>query len=112
MRDLKRPRAGMWEVAIWEDALNTDAREVYLPYQVHNEAIVIPEIIDAIRAMTGIETDWRKSVFKTDESLGVLKSFLPKTITEQKVHAEMAERLDSRAREFSATGFKGSEEPE
>jgi glyceraldehyde-3-phosphate dehydrogenase (NAD(P)) len=112
MRDLKRPRADMWEVAIWEDALSTDEREVYLTYQVHNEAIVIPEIIDAIRAMTGIETDWRKSVAKTDESLGVLKSFLPKTVTEQQVHAEMAERLNARAREFSAAGFKGSEEPE
>jgi glyceraldehyde-3-phosphate dehydrogenase (NAD(P)) len=112
MRDLKRPRADMWEVAIWEDALSTDEREVYLTYQVHNEAIVIPEIIDAIRAMTGIETDWRKSVSKTDESLGVLKSFLPKTLTEQKVHAEMAERLKATAREFSAAGFKGSEEPE
>ena len=40
MRDLGRPRGDMWEVAVWEDALAADGRELYLTYQVHNEAIV------------------------------------------------------------------------
>lgn len=76
MRDLGRPRGDMWEVAVWEDAVAADAREVYLTYQVHNEAIVIPETIDAIRAVTGLERDGARSIAKTDRALGVRKEFL------------------------------------
>ncbi|MHB8772778.1 MAG: type II glyceraldehyde-3-phosphate dehydrogenase [Syntrophales bacterium] len=112
MRDLKRPRADMWEVAVWEDALSTDEREAYLTYQVHNEAIVIPENIDAIRALTGIETNWQKSVAKTNEALGIVKTFLPKTVPERAVHAEMAKRLEATRYEFRAVGFAGAEEPD
>jgi glyceraldehyde-3-phosphate dehydrogenase (NAD(P)) len=46
LRDLDRPRADMWEVALWEDALAVDEREVYLIFQVAKEAIVVPETID------------------------------------------------------------------
>ena len=76
MRDLGRPRGDMWEVAVWEDSLASDGREVYLTFQVHNESIVIPETIDCIRALTGIETDAAASIAKTDASLGITKTFL------------------------------------
>ena len=79
MRDLGRPRGDMWEVAVWEDALASDGREVYLTYQVHNESIVVPETVDCIRALTGIEPDGAASMAKTDRSLGVTKSFFPAT---------------------------------
>lgn len=79
MRDLGRPRGDMWEVAVWEDALATDGREVYLTYQVHNEAIVIPETIDCIRALTGLEKDGMVSIQKTNASLGITKTYLPTT---------------------------------
>jgi glyceraldehyde-3-phosphate dehydrogenase (NAD(P)) len=75
-RDLDRPRGDLWEVAVWEDALSVQDGEVYLTYQVHNEAIVIPETVDAIRAMTGIETDPARSIAKTDRALGVRKELL------------------------------------
>ncbi|MBZ0231440.1 MAG: type II glyceraldehyde-3-phosphate dehydrogenase [Deltaproteobacteria bacterium] len=79
MRDLRRPRGDLWEVAVWEDALASDGREVYLAFQVHNEAITIPESVDAIRALTGIERDGAASIAKTDAALGVVKTFLPAT---------------------------------
>ncbi len=79
MRDLGRPRGDMWEVAVWEDALAADDREVYLTYQVHNEAIAIPESIDCIRALTGLESDASRSIAKTDKALGITKTFLPAT---------------------------------
>ena len=79
MRDLDRPRGDMWEVAVWEDALAVDEREIYLTFQVHNEAIVIPETIDCIRALTGIEQDAAASIARTDAALGVTKTFLPLT---------------------------------
>lgn len=111
MRDLGRTRGDMWEVAVWEDALAVDDREVYLSFQVHNEAITIPESIDAIRAMTSLETEPMRSIEKTNRSLGIVKSYLPKTIPEKKIHAEMAKRLDAARFEFFDLGFKGSEEP-
>jgi glyceraldehyde-3-phosphate dehydrogenase (NAD(P)) len=37
---------------------------------------VIPETIDAIRALTGIETDPARSIAKTDASLGLRRDFL------------------------------------
>lgn len=70
-RDLGRPRADVWEVALWEDSLAVSGREIFLTYVVHNEAIAIPENIDALRAMTEIEPDAAKSIARTDESLGV-----------------------------------------
>jgi glyceraldehyde-3-phosphate dehydrogenase (NAD(P)) len=99
MRDLRRPRNDMWEVAVWKDSLACDEHEVYITYQVHNEAITIPENVDAIRALTGIETDGAKSIEKTNRSLGIVKSFLPKTIP-----------LKATQQHFLEEGFKGSEE--
>ncbi len=77
MRDLGRPRGDLWEVAVWEDALavRPDGGEIYLVYHVPNEAIVIPETIDAIRAMTEIETDGIRSMRKTDAALGIRERF-------------------------------------
>jgi len=76
MRDLGRPRADMWEVVFWEDILSVDDGEASLVYQVHNESVVVPENVDAVRALTGLETSWKRSVALTDESLGVRHSFL------------------------------------
>jgi glyceraldehyde-3-phosphate dehydrogenase (NAD(P)) len=81
MRDLGRPRSDLWEVAVWEDALAADEREIYLTFQVHNEAITIPENIDCIRALTGLERNAMRSIEKTDAALGVTKAFLPSTTT-------------------------------
>lgn len=73
MRDWGRPRADMWEVALWEDILSVEGDELYLVYQVHNESIVVPENIDAIRAMTELERDPMRSIRMTDETLGIAR---------------------------------------
>jgi glyceraldehyde-3-phosphate dehydrogenase (NAD(P)) len=72
-RDLGRPRADLWEVALWEDSMAVAGREIFLTYAVHNEAIVTPENVDAIRAVAGIEPDPAKSIARTDEALGIRK---------------------------------------
>lgn len=79
MRDLGRPRGDMWEVAIWEDILTVEGNELYYTYQVYNQAIVTPENIDAIRALSGVERDGARSIAKTDRALGVVREFLPTT---------------------------------
>ena len=76
MQDLNRPRGDMWEVALWEDVLTVNGREVYYTYQVDNQAIVVPENVDAIRALCGSITEGRESIQITDEALGVRQDFL------------------------------------
>lgn len=75
-QDLGRPRGDMWEVALWEDVLTVNGTELYYTYQVDNQAIVIPETIDAIRALTGTVTDANASIRMTDEALGVQRDFV------------------------------------
>ena len=117
MRDLDRPRGDMWEVAVWEDALAVDEREIYLTFQVHNEAIVVPETIDCIRALTGLEADGAASIARTDAALGVAKAFLPST-TRPLAHLlgpDVAhpglEAVRAAHAGFMAVGFTGAEEP-
>jgi glyceraldehyde-3-phosphate dehydrogenase (NAD(P)) len=76
MRDLGRPRGDLWEVALWEDVLTVHDREAIYTYQVFNEAIVVPETIDAIRALAGRVTDGETSIARTDRALGMRREFL------------------------------------
>jgi glyceraldehyde-3-phosphate dehydrogenase (NAD(P)) len=76
MADLGRPRGDMWEVGLWEDSLTVKDNELFYNYQVYNQAIVVPETIDAIRALSGIEKDGLKSIAKTDKAMGVVREFL------------------------------------
>jgi glyceraldehyde-3-phosphate dehydrogenase (NAD(P)) len=117
MRDLDRSRGDMWEVAVWEDALAADEREVYLTFQVHNEAIVVPENVDCIRALTGLETDGATSIAKTNAALGIAKTFLPATsspiphLAGPRIEHPSIEAVRASHAAFMAVGFKGAEEP-
>jgi glyceraldehyde-3-phosphate dehydrogenase (NAD(P)) len=79
MADLGRPRGDMWEVGLWEDGLTVVGRELFYNYQVYNQAIVVPETVDAIRALTGVEADGAASIAKTDAALGVVHEFFGQT---------------------------------
>jgi len=70
--DMGRPWGDMYEVALWQDMLKVEGNELYYAYVVDNQAIVIPETIDAIRALTGIEESAERSIKKTNESLGII----------------------------------------
>ena len=76
MHELNRPRGDMWEVGLWEDILTVQGSEAYYAYQVDNQAIVIPETIDAIRALSGRERDGRASIERTNKSLGICQRFI------------------------------------
>jgi glyceraldehyde-3-phosphate dehydrogenase (NAD(P)) len=75
MLAMNRPYGDMYEVALWQDMLKVEGRELFYAYVVDNQAIVIPETIDAIRALTGIEKNPRFSVLKTNKSLGIKQQF-------------------------------------
>jgi glyceraldehyde-3-phosphate dehydrogenase (NAD(P)) len=71
MADLGRPHDNLYEVALWQDMLTVEGDELFYAYMVDNQAIVIPETIDAIRALTGIQKDAATSMRQTDRSLGI-----------------------------------------
>jgi len=66
-----RPYGDMYEVALWQDMLKVVDDELFYAYVVDNQAIVIPETIDAIRALTGIEKSAENSIKKTNRNLGI-----------------------------------------
>lgn len=69
--DMGRPWGDMYEVALWEDMLKVQGDELFYAYVVDNQAIVIPETIDAIRALTGIIEGGQVSILKTNRTLGI-----------------------------------------
>lgn len=71
MADCDRPNADLYEVALWEDLLAVQDRELFYCYMVDNQAIVIPETIDAVRALAGQERDPGTSITRTNETLGI-----------------------------------------
>jgi len=66
-----RPYGDMYEVAMWQDMLTVINDELFYAYVVDNQAIVIPETIDAIRALTEIEPSGKISIDKTNKSFGI-----------------------------------------
>ncbi len=71
-REMGRTRDDMYEAIIWRDSVSLVSDELYLFLGVHQEAIVIPENIDAIRALDGATT-MKDSMRLTDESLGIAR---------------------------------------
>lgn len=77
MADLGRPHDDLYEVALWTDMLRVQGNELFYAYMVDNQAIVIPETIDAIRALAG-RADAEASIAKTNASLGVGELIRPR----------------------------------
>lgn len=71
MADLGRPNDNLYEVALWRDMLKVQGTELFYAYMVDNQAIVIPETIDAIRALTEMISNAEESIAKTDAALGI-----------------------------------------
>ncbi|MCL9815704.1 type II glyceraldehyde-3-phosphate dehydrogenase [Natronocalculus amylovorans] len=68
--DTGRPRGDLWENCIWDESIAVEGNDLYLFQSIHQEADVVPENIDAIRALTGRETQ-EDSMAITDDRLGV-----------------------------------------
>ncbi|MEX2472817.1 MAG: type II glyceraldehyde-3-phosphate dehydrogenase [Gemmatimonadota bacterium] len=77
--DLGRPHANLYEVALWEDMLSVQGDEAFYAYMVDNQAIVVPETIDAIRALTELESDGAASIRRTNEALGITGHLVPES---------------------------------
>jgi len=69
-QDCDRPRADVWENCIWGESLTMEDDDLYLFQAIHQESDVVPENVDAIRAITGT-ADREESMARTDEAMGM-----------------------------------------
>jgi len=67
---LRGGRDDLMKIQVWEDSISVDAKGNELIYlmAIHNESDVIPEEIDAVRAMMNL-CDAKTSIDKTDKAL-------------------------------------------
>ncbi len=78
MADSGRPHDSLYEVGLWADMLRVQGTELFYAYMVDNQAIVIPETIDAIRALAGHPALASESIAITDSALGMGTPFAAK----------------------------------
>lgn len=76
MADVGRSRDNLYEVAIWEDLVEVKGSELFYAYMVDNQAIVIPETIDAIRALSARTKSATESISITNRALNIQENFL------------------------------------
>ncbi len=69
-RELERSRLDFYENMVWIDSIRSERSWLHLMQAVHQEAIVIPENMDAIRAVSD-STDALTSMNLTDSSLSI-----------------------------------------
>ena len=75
-RDIGRKWGDLHEIFVWRDGVKLEGDTLYYFQAIHQESDVIPENIDAIRALMGAEADWRASVAKTDDAIARYNNIL------------------------------------
>ena len=75
-RDIGRKWGDLHEIFVWRDGVKLENNTLYFFQAIHQESDVIPENIDAVRALMGTESDWRASVAKTDKSIAKYNNIL------------------------------------
>jgi glyceraldehyde-3-phosphate dehydrogenase (NAD(P)) len=71
-RDIGRPRGDLFEIAVWKESLNIVDKELFYMQAIHQESDVVPENVDAIRAMLELESDPAKSIEQTNKNMGIV----------------------------------------
>lgn len=71
-KELGRSRSDMYEIPVWEESINVVDGELFYMQAVHQESDVVPENVDAIRAMLELKDDAEKSILKTNKAMGIL----------------------------------------
>ncbi|HKV89649.1 MAG TPA: type II glyceraldehyde-3-phosphate dehydrogenase [Thermoplasmata archaeon] len=70
-RDRPSGRPDMMENVLWDAGVRVDGEDLYFFQAIHQESIVVPENVDAIRAMFGLAPDAATSIAMTDRALGI-----------------------------------------
>jgi len=70
-RDLGNPRGDMYEIGVWEEAVALSGKDVIFSINIPQEAVVIPETMDAIRAAVPMQQDRLEAIGLTNRYLGM-----------------------------------------
>jgi glyceraldehyde-3-phosphate dehydrogenase (NAD(P)) len=70
-RDLGRGREDMMENVLWENGVRVTGKDAYFFQAIHQESIVVPESVDAIRSMFELAPDAAHSIAITDRTLRI-----------------------------------------
>jgi len=70
-RHLGHPRGDMYEIAVFEETIGFSGKDIVFAINIPQEAVVIPETIDGIRACTKMQTDRLEAVGLTNKYLGM-----------------------------------------
>ncbi len=70
-RDLGHPRGDMYEIAVFEETVGFSGKDIVFAINIPQEAVVIPETIDAVRASTKMQKDRLEAVALTNKYLGM-----------------------------------------
>ncbi|MGA9403346.1 type II glyceraldehyde-3-phosphate dehydrogenase [Haladaptatus sp.] len=68
--DRGRPRGDFWENCVWGESVSMEGNDLYLFQAIHQESDVVPENVDAIRAVTNT-ADAEESIETTNDALGI-----------------------------------------
>ena len=70
-RDLGNPRGDMYEIAVWEETIVSSGDDIMFAINIPQEAVVIPETMDGIRASLEMQKDRLEAVGFTNKYLGM-----------------------------------------
>ena len=70
-KELGRNRNDLYEIPVWRESINVVDNQLFSIHALHQQSDVIPENIDAIRALLEIERDNEKSIAKTNKAMGI-----------------------------------------
>jgi len=70
-RDLGNPRGDMYEIAVWEETIVPSGNDIMFAINIPQEAVVIPETMDGIRASLEMQKDRLEAVGMTNQYLGM-----------------------------------------
>ena len=70
-RDRGGARPDIMENVLWEEGVKLSGPDAYFFQAIHQESIVVPENVDAVRAMFRLAPDAASSIAKTDKALGL-----------------------------------------
>jgi len=72
-RDLGNLRGDMYEIGLWDESIVESGNDIMYAINIPQEAVTIPETLDAIRAAMGMQTDRLAAVSETNKYLGMGK---------------------------------------
>ncbi len=70
-RYMEHPRADMYEIGLWEEMVGRSGDDLVFAINIPQEAVTIPETLDAVRAAMEMQPTGAEAVAATDKYLGI-----------------------------------------